>query len=82
MVCAAIATFRNLLQGIGDHRTPLVSSSIELLGKVLAANLLAPLLGYMGIILTEPIVWILMVIPLVFQVLRFFKSIPREQESV
>lgn len=82
MVCAAIATFRNLLQGIGDHRTPLVSSSIELLGKVLAANILAPLLGYMGIILTEPIVWILMVIPLVFQVLRFFKSIPREEESV
>lgn len=81
VVCASISAFRNLLQGIGDHKTPLVSSSIELIGKALAAYLLAPAIGYMGIILTEPIVWVVMAIPLYVQVYRFFKSIPPEEAS-
>lgn len=77
-ICSLISSFRNMLQGIGDAVTPIISSSIELLGKALAANLLAPALGYMGIILTEPLVWIVMTIPLVIQVIRFFKKIPKE----
>ena len=81
VVCGSISAFRNLLQGIGDHRTPLVSSGLELVGKVLAAYLLAPAIGYMGIILTEPIVWVVMAIPLYVQVFRFFKKIPKEKEE-
>lgn len=53
------------MQGLGDTRTPLFSSLIELAGKVLIAFLLAPVIGYMGVILSEPAVWILMVIPLI-----------------
>lgn len=37
-----------------------------LAGKVLIAFLLAPVIGYMGVILSEPVVWIVMVIPLLF----------------
>ena len=69
-VTAVISVFRNALQGLGVHKTPIVSSAIELLGKVTAAKLLAPRLGYMGIILTEPIVWVLMVIPLIIRLMK------------
>lgn len=81
IVCGSISAFRNLLQGIGDHKTPLISSGLELVGKVLAAYLLAPAIGYMGIILTEPIVWVVMAIPLYVQVFRFFKTIPKEETN-
>ena len=69
-VTAGITILRNSLQGVGDKRTPLISSTIELLGKIAVVILLTPKLGYFGIILAEPIVWVLMVIPLIVQVLR------------
>lgn len=67
-VPAMISILRNALQGIGDHVTPIVSSFIELIGKVLIALFLTPYLKYMGIILAEPIVWVLMVIPLIIKI--------------
>lgn len=63
-VTAGITVFRNSLQGMGDCITPVISSFIELSGKVLVVMYLAPRLGYWGIILAEPIVWVLMIIPL------------------
>ncbi len=67
---AVICIFRNSMQGFGDSRTPLVSSLVELVGKVLIAYLLVPAAGYMGVVLSEPIVWALMVIPLAVSMLR------------
>lgn len=69
-VPAVIAIIRNAMQGIGDHSTPIISSTIELIGKVLIAIMLVPYLRYTAIIIAEPIVWILMVIPLIVQILR------------
>ena len=69
-VTPGISILRNSLQGVGDKKTPLSSSTIELLGKIAVVILLTPKLGYFGIILAEPIVWVLMVIPLIVQVLR------------
>ena len=43
---ALICIFRNSMQGFGDNKTPLVSSLIELAGKVLIAWFLAPVIGY------------------------------------
>lgn len=70
MVAACITLFRNVLQGLGNHITPIVSSFVELAGKVVFAKLMVPHLGYWGVILAEPVVWILMVIPLVVMILR------------
>lgn len=70
IVPAAITLLRNVLQGLGNHITPIVSSAVELLGKTVFAKLMVPLLGYWGVILAEPVVWILMVIPLLVQVAR------------
>lgn len=67
---AIICILRNSMQGFGDSRTPLVSSLIELVGKVLIAYLLVPNLQYLGVVLSEPIVWALMVIPLIISILR------------
>ncbi len=67
---ALICLLRNSMQGLGDTRTPLISSVIELVGKVLIALFLVPVIGYMGVIVSEPIVWCLMVIPLLIRLLR------------
>lgn len=61
---AIICILRNSMQGFGDSKTPLVSSIIEFAGKVLVAYLLVPYIGYLGVIVSEPIVWAIMVIPL------------------
>lgn len=66
-VPAAICIIRNAMQGFGDHITPIISSFIELVGKVLVVILLVPHFKYWAIIFAEPIVWILMVIPLIIR---------------
>lgn len=63
-IVGVICVLRNTMQGIGDSITPVVSSSLELLCKVLIAFLLTPYLGYWAIILSEPVSWVIMVIPL------------------
>lgn len=67
-VPALICILRNAVQGIGDTVTPVVSSSIELVCKVLVALFLTPMLGYMAMILAEPIAWVLMAIPLLVKI--------------
>lgn len=69
-VTAVISIFRNALQGLAVRKTPIISSAIELLGKVGIVILLTPRIGYMGIIISEPIVWVLMVIPLIIRLLN------------
>lgn len=72
---ATICILRNSMQGFGDTRTPLVSSLIELVGKALIAFLLAPFIGYMGVIISEPCVWAVMVIPLLIGMKRAEKRL-------
>ncbi|MBM7642365.1 MATE family efflux transporter [Streptococcus loxodontisalivarius] len=55
---------RNCLQGLGQKITPLVSSIIELLGKILFVIFVIPHLGYWGVILCEPLIWIPMTLQL------------------
>ena len=69
-VPAVISIVRNVMQGIGDQITPLVSSGLEMVGKVVIAFTLVPLMGYTGVIVAEPIVWFIMVIPLIVQIIR------------
>lgn len=64
---AVICILRNSLQGLGDTRTPLVSSFIELFGKIIITYTLVATLGYFGVIIAEPIVWAMMVIPLIIK---------------
>ena len=74
VVVAVISTSRNSLQGIGDRITPLISSGIELVGKAILTATIVPAMGYNGVILVEPIVWVVMVIPLVVRMRQWEKS--------
>ena len=79
-VPAMITVIRNTMQGIGDCIIPIVSSMIELVGKVLIVLFLAPKLSYMGIIISEPIVWVFMVIPLLIRI--FTNPVLKEKEML
>lgn len=71
---AVICILRNSMQGMGDTKTPLFSSFIELAGKVAVAYLLVPEIEYMGIIVSEPVVWALMIIPLLVNIKRITRK--------
>ena len=75
IIAGLVATFlydacAAALRALGDTVTPLVSSSLEMVGKIVIAFTLVPLLGYTGVILAEPLVWFIMVIPLLIQIFR------------
>lgn len=69
-VTAVICIVRNAMQGLGEHITPLVSSSLEMIGKIIIAAALVPVIGYKGVIIAEPLVWFIMVIPLIVKIYR------------
>lgn len=77
-VTAVICIVRNSLQGLGERIVPLISSALEMLGKVVIAATLVPMIGYTGVILAEPIVWFIMVIPLVIKLFRMPLIFPRD----
>lgn len=58
LILTLVIIFRNALQGMDDKISPMLSSVLELVGKVWVAKKLAPKLGYLGIIVSEPLVWI------------------------
>lgn len=75
-IVPVISVVRNSLQGLGDHITPIVSSGLELAGKLGFALILTPHWGYWAVIWSEPVVWIIMVIPLIISMfLRLHKPL-------
>ncbi|MBQ8982542.1 MAG: polysaccharide biosynthesis C-terminal domain-containing protein, partial [Lachnospiraceae bacterium] len=59
-VLGIVITLRNALQGLSQKIIPMIASGIELLGKLIVAWVLAERIGYWGIIISEPVTWILM----------------------
>ena len=58
--------YRNSLQGLGQKFLPLVSSFIELFGKIIFVAWIIPWTGYTGVILCEPLLWLVMTAQLYF----------------
>lgn len=58
-VLGVLIVLRNAMQGLGRKVVPMISSSIELVGKLVVAWILADVMGYFGIIISEPATWIL-----------------------
>lgn len=58
-VVCILLVLRNAMQGIGRKIVPLLASMIELLGKLIVALVLTERMGYFGIIISEPVTWIL-----------------------
>lgn len=57
---------RYALQGIGEKILPLISSIIELIGKILFVVLLIPQFQYLAVIFCEPVIWCVMAVQLLF----------------
>lgn len=55
-----LLTTRFALQGLGEKVKPLMSSVIELVMKFIFVLVIIPKLGYTGVIISEPIIWIAM----------------------
>jgi putative MATE family efflux protein len=69
-VLGILITTRCALQGLGQKLLPLVSSCIELVGKILFVLLFIPRFQYMAVILCEPTIWCVMTIQLLFSFYR------------
>lgn len=69
-VLGILLALRNSLQGLGRKMIPLVSSIIELIGKIVFVWLFIPILGYLGVILCEPVIWCAMCLQLWFSFYR------------
>ena len=57
---------RNALQGMDRKIEPLISSCIELICKIAFVLFVIPRVGYTGVVLTEPIIWVVMVLQLAY----------------
>lgn len=55
---AVLVIVRNGLQGMGHSVSPLVCSSLELIGKVVFALFIVPVYGYFAVCICEPVTWV------------------------
>lgn len=73
---------RTSMQAVGYKITPLLSSGIELVVKVVAAFALIPVIGYLGVAMAEPVTWVLCAVFLeIVYYLTRKKTIPLEDEK-
>ncbi len=66
LVLGGLIVIRNALQGLGSKVLPLVSSVIELAGKILFTLYIIPVTGVWGVIMCEPLIWCVMFLQLGF----------------
>lgn len=57
-ILGILLVLRSSLQGVGRKLVPVTGSVVEFLLKLFAAAFLAPKLGYFGICILEPVIWI------------------------
>lgn len=54
----ALLSIRSCLQGMGRKFVPIFASVVELLTKLIGVQFIAPALGYLGVCILEPIIWV------------------------
>ena len=65
-VLGVLGSTRYALQGLGEKLLPLISSIIELAGKIVFVLLFIPKFGYSAVIVCEPVIWCIMTIQLLY----------------
>lgn len=71
VVLASLLVTRYSLQGLGEKLTPLISSLMELVIKLVFVWLIIPVIGYTGVVISEPVIWVLMTAQLLYS---FYKN--------
>lgn len=64
-VAGVLFVSRYTLQGLGEKVLPLVSSIIELVLKIIFVAVLIPKMGYLGVVISEPVIWFVMTVQLI-----------------
>ncbi len=77
IVLGILYILRNTLQGLGEKVIPLISSVIELVGKIIFVAFIIPRLGYLGVTLCEPLIWVVMTVQLVY----LYRGVRKEKLS-
>ena len=73
IVLSILLNLRNAIQGFGYKITPLFSSIIELIGKIVFTLFLVPAFKYLGVCFCEPIIWCLMASQLIYSYQKIIK---------
>ena len=80
-VLGPLLVLRCSMQGMGRKIVPVVASVLEMVIKIVFASLLVPIFGYMGVVFTEPISWVVMTIWLAISYLaKSPEKLLKEQE--
>ncbi len=78
-VLSVFFVLRSALQGLGSRVIPLVSALMELVGKIIAVWLLVPGLGYLGICITEPVIWSLCTVVFIIAYCFYARKLSKKQ---
>ncbi|MDE6213328.1 MAG: MATE family efflux transporter [Lachnospiraceae bacterium] len=73
-ILSILLVLRNGLQGVGRKIVPICGSIVELVMKIAAAAILAPMLGYLGICICEPLIWALSSVLVIWDYRRFSRT--------
>lgn len=73
-VLGVLLVLRCSLQGVGKKLVPIMGSVVEFLLKILAVVLIAKKLGYFGICILEPVIWILCAVIVVLDYWLFIRK--------
>ena len=73
IILSVLLNLRNAIQGFGYKITPLFSSIIDLIGKIVFTLFLVPTFKYLGVCFCEPIIWCLMASQLIYSYQKIIK---------
>lgn len=79
-VLGVLMQTRFALQGLGSKLIPLISSCIELVGKIIFTWIMIPKFGYTAVIFCEPVIWCFMTAQLLyaFNTNKYIKAVKAE----
>ena len=81
---AVLVIFRSALQGVQHAVWPLISSTLELIGKVIFAIWLVPAWGYIAVCVCEPTTWVVCMVFIIIAVLICrdeFRKVPGKNDE-
>ena len=73
---------RMFMQGVGSKIIPIVSSFIELIGKLVFTFLIIPYLGFLGVCIVEPSLWVICMLFLVISFVRVSRSLKEGASTI
>lgn len=76
-VLGVLVVLRSSLQGVGRRLVPVCGSGVELFMKIAASAFIAPRLGYFGICILEPVIWIICSVMVLADYAAFLKRARR-----